>query len=209
MTEPNQIKSSVTAAQGGDRLALTKLLTTYDRRLRARAEARMPAAVKAKSSPDDILQEVYLDVFRQIDRFEDRGPGSFLNWLYAILDGKLGGALRAAHRRARDIGREAPVAGGTGSSSHWDLLDQLYADSATPSRVVRRQEALGALSACISGLSESHRQVIHLRFLEGLSVSEVARRLGKSEAAVVALSQRALNVLRRSMDQMGEFTRGT
>ena len=55
---------------------------------------------------------------------------------------------------------------------------------------------------------QPHRQVIQLRFLEGLSVDEVATRLGKTNAAVVALSKRALEALRRSMDQLGEFTRG-
>jgi RNA polymerase sigma factor (sigma-70 family) len=57
-------------------------------------------------------------------------------------------------------------------------------------------------------LSETHRQVIQLRFLKGLSVDEVAARLGKSNAAVVALTKRALEALRTSMDRMGEFTHG-
>ncbi|HUU99103.1 MAG TPA: sigma-70 family RNA polymerase sigma factor, partial [Phycisphaerae bacterium] len=87
-------------------------------------------------------------------------------------------------------------------------LDHIYADSGTPSRVARRQEALSALPMGLSDLSESHRQVIELRFLEGLSVAEVAARLGKSEAAVVALTKRALEALRQSMDRLGEFTHG-
>ena len=46
-----------------------------------------------------------------------------------------------------------------------------------------------------------------MRFLEGMSVSETAGRLEKSEAAVVALTKRALVELRKRMDGMGEFTR--
>ena len=208
MTEHDQTRVWVTAAQAGDRLALAKFLAAHYPRLRARAEAGMDAAMKAKSDPDDILQEVHVDVARQIDHFEEHGRGSFLNWVLTVLDHKLVDAWRAAHCQVRDVGREVPGAGGIGSSSHWDLLDQLYADSGTPSRIVRRREALDALLGCMSDLSESHRQVIQLRFLEGFSVGEVATRLGKSEAAVVALSQRALKALRQSMDQLGEFTRG-
>ena len=156
MTEASQIAIWVTAAQGGNQLALTKLLTACHRRLRARAAARLPAAMKAKRGPEDILQEVYLDVFRQINRFEDRGPGSFLNWLYAILDRKLAAARRAAHYQMRDIDREVTI-GTPAADSYWDLLDQLYADSGTPSRVVRREEVLRALSACITDLSEPER----------------------------------------------------
>jgi RNA polymerase sigma-70 factor (ECF subfamily) len=207
MDEASQITIWVTAAQRGNQLALTKLLTACHRQLRTRAEARLPAALKAKRGPEDILQEVYLDVFRQINRFEDRGPGSFLNWLYAILDRKLAAARRAAHYQMRDIDREVAI-GTPAADSYWDLLDQLYADSGTPSRVVRRAEVLRALSACITDLSEPHRQVIQMRFLDGLSVDDVATRLGKSKAAIVALTKRALEALRKSMDQLGEFTHG-
>ena len=97
---------------------------------------------------------------------------------------------------------------GPDANSYWNLFDHIYGDSGTPSRVVRREEALGALLPCLDDLSEAHRQVIQLRFLEGLSTSETALRLGKSEPAVVALTKRALEALRKRMDRLGEFTRG-
>lgn len=207
MAEPNLIESWIEAAQRGDRLALAKVLTAYHPRLRARAAAQMDAALAARSGPDDVLQEVYLDVARQIGRFENRGSDSFLSWMYAILNHKLVDVRRAVHAQARDPQREVAAYGGS-ADSYWSLLDRVYAESGTPSRVARREEALGALSSSISNLSELHRRVIQLRFLEGLSVDEVAARLGKSAAAVVALSKRALAALRANMDRQGEFTRG-
>ncbi|MBU0640185.1 MAG: hypothetical protein KKB50_15070 [Planctomycetes bacterium] len=74
--------------------------------------------------------------------------------------------------------------------------------------MMRRQEALGALLASLFELSETHRQVIQWRFLEGLPVAEVARRLERSEGAVVALSIPALEALREAMNRLGEFTHG-
>jgi len=207
MVEQSQIETWITAAKRGDRFALAKLLTTCDPRLRARAEARMDAAMRAKRGPDDILQDTYVQVVRRISQFEGSGLASFLTWAYAILDHKLIDARRAVHRQVRDIQREVAV-GAAAADSYWDLLDHLYADSGTPSRVVRRQEALSALVANLADLSESHRQVIQLRFLEGLSVADVAAHLGKSEAAVVALTKRALEALHQSMDRLGEFTHG-
>jgi RNA polymerase sigma-70 factor, ECF subfamily len=154
------------------------------------------------------LQEVYLRIFQHIDQFEDRGPTSFLNWAYTILDHELIDVRRAAHRRGRDIAREvASPRGHTNSGSYWNLLDQVCADSGTPSRVVRRQEALGALLECVDELSEAHRDVVQLRFLDGLPLFEVAARLGKTEAAVVALTQRALHALREALERRGDFTR--
>jgi RNA polymerase sigma-70 factor (ECF subfamily) len=167
----------------------------------------MDAALRAKRGSDDLLQEAYVQIVRQISQFRGDDLGSFLNWAGTILDHKLIDARRAAHCQARDIGREVP-AGVTAADSYWGLLDHLYAESGTPSRVVRRQEALSALLASLAEVSESHRQVIQLRFLEGLSVADVAARLGKSEAAVVALTKRALEALRQSMDRLGEFTHG-
>ena len=73
---------------------------------------------------------------------------------------------------------------------------------------MRRDEAVGAMLACISGLSEVHRQVLQLRFLQGLPVAEVATHIEKTEGAVVALTKRALDALRKALDQMGDFTRG-
>ncbi len=208
MTAEGQTEVWVVSACSGDSLALAKLLAAYHPALRARAEARMDPAVRARTGPEDVLQEVYTQVFRHMEQFEDRGAESFLSWVYTILDRKLIDARRAAHRNVRDVDREVPGLASPDAQSYWNLLDHVYADSLTPSRVVRRQEAMNAILASLSDLSDAHRQVLQLRFLDGLSVAEAAGRLGKTEAAVVALTQRALKALRESMDRLGEFTHG-
>jgi RNA polymerase sigma-70 factor (ECF subfamily) len=209
MPEDSPSREWLARARQGDTVAASKLLASYHPTLRGRVAARMSTALKARLEPEDILQEVYLDVFRRIDRFEDRGPDSFYNWVLTIVDSKLSDAGRAIHRKVRDVAKEVRARALGGTESYWNLLDQLYADSGTPSRVVRNQEVVGALLTCISRLSELHRQVIELRFLEGRSVGEVAARLGKSEAVIVAHTRRALEALRKAMGQMGEFTRMT
>ena len=209
MVENSQTNIWISEVQQGDTLALSKLLASYHPRLRARAEARMDPAIKARNGPDDILQDVYIRVFRQVGNFEVRDPNSFLNWIYTILDHVLVDAHRSAHRKVRDVARESPpVVAVDGSSSYWNLFDQIHAVSASPSRVIRREEALGALLACMIQLTEDQQHVIRLRFMEGQSVAEVAKQLDKSEGAVVALTRRALEALRISMQQMGEFTHG-
>jgi len=208
MAEQDHTETWITAARHGDSLALAKLLASYHPRLRAQAEALMDPAVRARLGPEDILQEVYLRVFRHIDGFEDRGPRSFLNWVCTILEHTLVDARRGAHRQIRDVDREAPPVVEVTDDSYWGLLDHVYADSDTPSRLLRRQEAVGALLASLPNLSDPYRQVVQLRFLEGLSVGEVAERLGISKAAVVTRTKRALTALRERMDELGEFTHG-
>lgn len=208
MTEHGQTGVWVSAAREGDQAATAKLLAALHPQLKARAEAKLDAATKARTAPEDVLQEVYVRVFRQIGEFVERDPNAFRNWVLTILDHQIVDAQRAASRRKRDAAREGPAAIGGGSSSYCNLLDHVYADSGTPSQAARRDEAVGALLRCMSELSEAHRQVIQLRFLDGLAVGEVASRLGKSDGAVVALSKRALEALRQEMDRLGEFTRG-
>lgn len=191
----------------GDELAASKILASYHPMLRARVDARMDQTLKGRLEPEDILQQAYIEVFRQLGSFEDRGAGSFLNWVLTILDHKLVDAGRALRRQVRDVAREVPGPAARGTESYWNLLDQLYADSTTPSQLIRREEAVSGLMACLSGLSDSHRQVIQLRFLEGRSVGEIATRLGKSDAAIVALTKRALEGLRKAMERLGDFTR--
>jgi RNA polymerase sigma-70 factor (ECF subfamily) len=194
-------------ARQGDPVAVSKLLACHFPLLRAQVAARMDRELRARLEPDDILQEVYLDVHRQMEHFRDCGEDALLNWLLTIADSKLIDARRALHRRKRDVDREVRPHLAEGTRSYLNLLDQLYADSRTPSRIVRREEGVGALMACLSRLSNDHREVLQLRFLEGMSMSDVTQRLARSEAAVVALTKRALIELRRLMDGMGEFTR--
>ena len=208
MSEGRQTESWIAAAKVGDRVALAKLLAACDPRLRARAQSRMDAAMRARRGPDDLLQDAYAEVVRQIRAFRGGDLRSFVSWANVILDHKLVDARRAAHAGARDIDREARGGGRSGSSSYWNLLENVYADTGTPSRVIRKDEALGALAICLDDLAGDHREVIRLRFLEGLSVEETAERLGRTSGAVVALTKRALATLKRSMDRRGEFTRG-
>ncbi len=208
MIERGQPQTWVDGAQRGDPAAVSKLLAKYHAVLRAQAGARMDAGLKAKVEPQDMLQEVYLHTFRHIDRFEDRGPNSFLNWVLTILDHKISDARRVLYSQKRDVAREVSTPATAGSHSCWNLFDLLCGDSCTPSRVVRRDEAVGAVLACVAHLSDTHRKVIQLRFLEGCSVAEVAGQLNKPKAVVVAATKSALKALRESMNRLGEFTRG-
>ena len=208
MGKASQVQVWVEAAQEGDPLAVAKLLAAYHPILRSRVECRLDANLRARYEPEDVLQQTYIQVLKEIAHFEDRGPNSFVNWVFTILDHKLIDVRRTAHRQARSVTREMPAEIAGPSKSYLSLLDYVYADSASPSRVVRRDEAIGAMLACVSGLSESHRQVLQLRFLDGLPVAEVAQRLGKTDGAVVALTKRALDALRKAMDRLGDFTRG-
>ena len=52
-------------------------------------------------------------------------------------------------------------------------------------------------------LSPDHRQVLVLRYLDGLPVGDVAERLGRSRVQVQSLLQRARNALRVELEAAG------
>ena len=209
MGENGQRQRWISQAKGGDTLAVSKLLAAYHPALHARAVARMEPALLSRLEPEDLLQDVYFQVLRCMGQFAGRDPDSFLNWVLTILDNELVNARQALHRKKRDIARDAQPPLPVASESYWNLLDHMETDAHTPSRIVRCEEAVGALQSCLSRLPTSYAAVVHLRFLEGLSVAETARELDKSEAAVVALTKRALDALRAAMNHLGEFTRGS
>jgi RNA polymerase sigma-70 factor (ECF subfamily) len=52
-------------------------------------------------------------------------------------------------------------------------------------------------------LNDQQRQVILLRFLEGMSIAETALIMEKSEGAIKALQHRSLESLRRYLSKSG------
>ena len=67
-------------------------------------------------------------------------------------------------------------------------------------RAAGRALAAERLRAATNRLTEEQAQVVTLRFLEELSIAEVAAAMGKTEGAVKALQYRAVMSLRRLME---------
>lgn len=190
-------------AAKGNQQALQRLLVLYHPRLRARLLRQMDPVMKARFDPEDILQQVYFEAFRAIASFDYRGKDSFLRWLFTILDRKLIDEHRALHADRRDVRREFKQAPQTDNQSYIDLLQRLCADTGTPSRVIRNQEALGALAACLAALPDHYRDVIRMRFLQGMPVSDVAKRLKRTSGSIHMICHRALAALRDQFEQLG------
>ena len=60
------------------------------------------------------------------------------------------------------------------------------------------------LAHAVAGLPRVQREVVSLLKYEDLSVREVARRLGMSEAAVKTTAHRGYKMLRRTVGELGE-----
>ena len=111
----------------------------------------------------DVLQEVWLKVFRGIRKLKD--PGALRPWLYSIVHGI------AVDRIRRNSSREQAEA------AH--LEDFQEADE--PSFA---EEDAEAIHRALSEIGVRHREVLALHFLEDLSIAEIAEVVGCSEGTV-------------------------
>jgi len=160
--------------------------------------------MRARLEPEDILQQVYLEAFKAIATFRYLGPNSFLRWLFTILDRKLIDEHRALHADRRDVRRELQgSAPPTHATTYVDLLHRLQAASGTASQVVRKNEAIGIMTACLASLPDHYRRVIQLRFIEGKPVADVAEELERSIGSIHMICHRALLQLREQVEKFG------
>ena len=138
---------------------------------------------------EDLTAQTFLNALEAITRYEMRGV-PFLAWLLRIAYN-----LTVNHRKVRKNGT-APLPEGLeieGTSYSPEASCEAKADGERVWEVVRR-------------LRGDQRQVIVMRFIDGLSYPDIARVLGKSIGAVRVIQYRALCALRlRLEDDIGQF----
>jgi RNA polymerase sigma-70 factor (ECF subfamily) len=148
----------VARVRDGDIEALGQLYERYKTKVYRTATA----ITHDERMAEDILQEVFLRVNRYADSFDQRQP--FEPWIYRI-------TVNLSYSW-------------TNKAKRWvnffqNTVERLKAPSKRdPERVTESREQRELLRRAIDGLPDSHRVVIILYYLEGLSVNEVAYALG-------------------------------
>lgn len=118
------------------------------------------------SVAEDLVSQVFLDVWRTAGQFEGRSQVS--TWMLAIARFKALTALR--NRRHEDIEQD-------------EVLQ--IADSAdTPEAAMDRSQTSSQLRSAISQLSPAHREIIDLVYYHEKSVEEVGQIIGIPQATV-------------------------
>jgi RNA polymerase sigma-70 factor (ECF subfamily) len=200
MSDAEEERELITKATSGDRVALEHLLLTYYTRLSDYIAPKLPTSHQGVLAAEDILQQTFVQVFRDIESFEPRSDYSFFAWLKTIAEHRLQDAVKALKRKKRG-GDHRRVQGQADrqASSVADLADMLSAGSHTPSRSIARREAVQAVQVAISSLPNDQREAIRLRFLGANSLEETAAAMNRTPDAVRGLIHRAKQALRESM----------
>jgi RNA polymerase sigma-70 factor (ECF subfamily) len=146
----------------GDRLAMQVLFARHHVKV-FRFVLRL---VRNESAAEDLISEVFFDVWRQAGKFEGRSAVS--TWLLSIARFK---ALSALRRRS-----EVELDDETASA--------IEDHSDDPEVVLAKKDKGAVLRQCLSGLSAEHREIIDLVYYHEKSVAEVAGIVGIPEATV-------------------------
>ncbi len=133
----------------------------------------------------DITSQVFLRVLEAIQH-ERTWEISFSGWLYRIAHN-----LVVDHYRLHGRTSQVPL----------DELEPLSSAAESPHHAAERALTEDDLRLAINRLTDEQAQVVTLRFLEGLSVSQVAEAMGKSEGAIKTMQYRAVMSLRRILEE--------
>ena len=184
----------------GDRLALERLLIFHASRLARYLEPRIPRILNGVIDVDDIMQQTFLQVYRDIGSFQSRGQGSFFAWIRGIADNRLFDCIRE-HKRKKRGGEYKRQRVTCQASSVIDILNEFAAKNGTPSQSIARREAIQAVQVGVAGLQDDQREAIRRHYIEGQSLGETAESMGKTVGAVRALIYRGKCKLQEQMDR--------
>ncbi len=133
---------------------------------------------------EDATERTFLAALGAIGGFRDQGA-TFRSWLFRIAHNQVANALRSRGRRA---------------TSSLDLVEEPAAAD-DPAATLAASEEARRVRRALATLPEDRRQVLVLRFVDGLSAREIGAVLDRSEGAVRVLQHRALRELGSILDR--------
>jgi RNA polymerase sigma-70 factor (ECF subfamily) len=161
------------------------------------ARVQLDERLRGKLDPSDVVQEALLKAHQARAQCRGTTDAERAAWLRQVLASTLADAARrylGADKRNVDLERSLQE-----SSAR---LERLLADGlSSPEEQAQRHEQLALLAEGLAALPDDQRQAVELRHLHGVSVGEVARRMGRTRAAVAGLLRRGLDALRQRLTQ--------
>jgi RNA polymerase sigma-70 factor (ECF subfamily) len=168
-------------ARAGDRAAYDRLFALHTERALLFIRGRLGSKLRSSLESRDVLQEAYLAAHQAFGEFTYTDDGAFLRWLCRIID-----------RRLCDLGDRF-------AAQKRQPVELPQPDLSGPITKLDRAEHRERVARALENLAEDHRQVLLLRFFEGLSAEETGAKLNRSATAVRSLTARALVELGKNL----------
>jgi RNA polymerase sigma-70 factor, ECF subfamily len=184
-------------AAGGDVGALEKLLSLHYPSLLSYAQRHTPSELRREIDPEDVIQDTVFEAIRRIRELRSLDPRSLQAWLFTIARHRIGQLLRFHRSLKRGAGKTVNEAElDAGEAVVINLLQDLALYERTPSQSALAHELVLRLEDGLARLDIDQRQVLRMRYMQCLSVPEVASALNRTEGAVRMVCMRGLKALR-------------
>ncbi len=200
-----QERELVQALRHGNEAAFGSLIERYHSRLIRLARS----FVKSQAVAEEVVQDTWLAVLQNIDRFE--GRSSLKTWIFRILT-NIGKTRGKRENRYVSFISEGPntrekvnsILPPQGFSTGEDLGNPGMSqptiwDTRTPERLLESKEILAQIEKTIQTLPSHQRQVIILRDIEGVDSEEICQLLNISTTNQRVLLHRARLKVRRAL----------
>jgi RNA polymerase sigma-70 factor (ECF subfamily) len=185
--------------QAGSALAFEELVLRYQGRLMT----VLQHLVGRRDQAEDLVQEVFLRVYRARKRYQ---PGArFSTWIFTIAGNVAANALRDRRRR-----REVDASIGQDDSSGAKSLAEMApaASGLMPARQLDKAEMREIVRLALDTLNERQRLAVLLNKFEHMSYAEIGETMNLTPQAVKSLLSRARESLRDTLEpylQHGTF----
>jgi RNA polymerase sigma-70 factor (ECF subfamily) len=179
---------------------LGTLLELYRNYLSLVARTQIDLHLQGQVNPSDVVQETFLEAYRDFGQFRGKTEREFLAWLRRILVHNLGHLVEKQLRaQKRDVRRQVSLDHRLAAMEHSAAKVEaaLVSPWSSPSAQAQRREMAALLADQLARLPANYREVIVLRNLEGLAFEEVASRMKRTSVATRVLWLRALEKLRQ------------
>ncbi len=176
--------------RSGDAEAFDNLVTTYSRSVYV-------MLVRLNSNEEDakdLTQETFLQAFRHIKNF--RGDSDLKTWLFRIAINESKNRWRWWKKRKRDFTFSLDDEN-SDTNSPWS--ERITSKTENPEAETLRHERETILKNALQNLSQSYREVIVLRDIEGLSYEEIAETLATNIGTIKSRLARGRDELKKRL----------
>jgi RNA polymerase sigma-70 factor (ECF subfamily) len=174
----------VTAARGGDRQAFGRLVERYFSTVWTMAYARL----RRRSCADDVAQEVFLVAFLRLESLSD--GRRFGGWLGRITRNRAVDWLRQKQRSSQLVAMVS--------------MESLEDVTAAQDPAMDQEEEHQAVRDAIFALPQAQREIVLLRFAEGLNHTQIAQRLEIHPVTVGRHLEKAMATMRTTLESVVE-----
>ena len=173
--DQSEIVRLVERAAGGDFEAFGELYSIYLDKIYRYVFYQ----VKDEMTAEDITEEVFVKAWKAIGSCKGKSK-TFSSWLYRIAHNHLINTLRSMQKCV-------------------SMEKENIVDVSDPKQEIETGLEHQELLKVMTCLPQNQKQVIILKFMEGLGNREIGKTMGKSEGAIRVLQMRALTALRQKL----------